>query len=149
MVLLFYNCFPPPPSQPVNPPFLYNPLEKRHMVMVYITFVRYSVAKDKRLSSYFSSLKENWKEKKEILPIWMAKPKMSVLFMPSEDMCRATAAYSSFPLLFTCQTWIIITRKMNRGLSPNRIKIDFDTHRPDEWTFHKRDLKRTRWDPSR
>jgi hypothetical protein len=51
----------------------YNPLEKRHMVMVYITFVRYSVAKDKRLSSYFSSLKRKLKiekeKKKEILPI--------------------------------------------------------------------------------
>lgn len=50
------------------------------------------------------------------LPIWMARPKMSVLFMPSEDMCRATAAYSSFPLLFTCQ----VHREKNAGIEANR-----------------------------
>lgn len=46
----------------------------------------------------------------------MARPKMSVLFMPSEDMCRATAAYSSFPLLFTCQ----VHREKNAGIEANR-----------------------------
>jgi hypothetical protein len=62
----------PPTTQSTHLSY-YNPLEKRHMVMVYITFVRYSVAKDKRLSSYFSSLKRKLKiekeKKKEILPI--------------------------------------------------------------------------------
>ena len=29
---------------------------------------------------------------------------MSLLFMPSDDMCLATAAYNSLPLLFTCRT---------------------------------------------
>ena len=79
----------------------------------------------------------------------MAKPKMSVLFMPSEDMCRATAAYSSFPLLFTCQT--DNNEKINENWMKNEmrnLKSESNQNRlwfrPDEWTFHKRDRKRTR-----
>ncbi len=119
MVLLFYNRFSPhhPASQPVNPPFPIQPTWKTTYGHGVYNLRSIQCCQGQAIVELFFLVeKKIEKKKKEILPIWMAKPKMSVLFMPSEDMCRATAAYSSFPLLFTCQTWIIM-RKMNREVS--------------------------------